>query len=220
MSLGQRWMSESQTVNRFMKITKSVQGWIVPPHCLATAAGEPPVLQFRMLIKQFSIQRRDLQIIFPIIIFATACYLWLQHCRPSTSLAWHSGLNLKVGLWTKTPKRTNLFCGTFPGAKIQQTESNAWTRAFIELRYLLHPGVQSSCFHGVLFSPEGPQDGWKNWQERNLALKSFESSKCYNSKSLRDRTKVQRQIYALWPEEHYQTMICIKNENRFHTGFF
>ena len=102
--------------------------------------------------------------------FAKASYPWLQHCRPSTSLAWHSGLNLKVGLWTKTPKRTNLFCGTFPVAKIQQTESNAWTRAFIELRYLLHPGVQSSCFHGVLFSPEGPQDGWKNWQERNLAL--------------------------------------------------
>ena len=53
-----------------------------------------------------------------------------------------------------------------------------------------------------------------------FALKSLESSKCCNSKVLRDRTKVQRQICALLPEEPFQTIICIKSQNRFYTGFF
>ena len=71
------------------------------------------------------------------------------------------------------------------------------------------------CFH---------QRGIARWMEQLAGMEScteiFKTLKCCNSKVLRDRTKVQRQIYALWPEEHYQTIICIKSQNRFYTGFF
>ena len=70
-----------------------------------------------------------------------------------------------------------------------------------------------------LFSPDGSRDGWNHSQERNLPLKSFQTSKCCNSKILRDPTKLQRQICALRPEEHFQTMICIKSQKRFYAGF-